>query len=243
MDSGAYAAYAGLLARTESLDSAASNLSNSSTTGFRAEREYFKSIVLGEDAPASQLGTGLNSFGVLGGNQIDLGQGELVSTGNVLDVAIQGSGFFAVLTPQGIRYTRDGSFQRASDGSLQNQSNEPVLNSLNKPILVPPGDISVGSDGSVSVDGAITGGIGVFAIDRNELVPEGKNKYRNLGKPAVPVSTATVRQHYLEASNQSVIQGSMQLLLVQRQAEMMQKALTIFQGTFDKTASEELPKV
>ncbi len=243
MDSGAYAAYAGLLARAESLDSAASNLSNSSTTGFRAEREYFKSIVLGKDAPDSQMGTGLNSFGVLGGNQIDLGQGELVSTGNVLDVAIQGTGFFAVLTPQGIRYTRDGSFQRSSDGSLQTQSNESVLNSLNKPISVPSGDISVGSDGSVSIDGAISGQIGIFALDRRELAPEGKNKYRNLGKTAAPSVGATVRQHYLEASNQSVIQGSMQLLLVQRQAEMMQKALTIFQGTFDKTASEDLPKI
>lgn len=243
MDSGAYAAYAGLLARAESLDSAASNLANSSTTGFRAEREYFKAIVMGEEAPDSQMGTGLNSFGVLGGNQIDLGQGELVSTGNVLDVAIQGSGFFAVLTPQGIRYTRDGSFQRASDGTLQNQLNEPVLNSLNKPISLPPGDVSVGSDGSVSIDGAVSGQIGVFALDRKKLAPEGKNKYHNLGDSAVPVVGATVREHYLEASNQSVIQGSMQLLLVQRQAEMMQKALTIFQSSFDKPASEDLPKI
>jgi flagellar basal-body rod protein FlgF len=243
VDSGAYAAYAGLLARAEALDSAASNLSNSSTTGFRAEREYFKAIVMGEESPDSQLGTGLNSFGVLGGNQVDLGQGELTSTGNALDVAIQGSGFFAVQTPQGIRYTRDGSFQRASDGSLQTSAGEPVLNGLNKPISIPPGEISIGSDGAVSVDGAVSGQIGVFNLDRQQLAPEGKNKYRNAGKAAVPVVGATLRQHYLEASNQSVIQGSMQLLLVQRQAEMMQKALTIFQGSFDKSASEDLPRV
>ncbi len=243
MDSGAYAAYAGLLARTEALDSAASNLSNSSTTGFRAEREYFKAIVMGEESPDSQLGTGLNSFGVLGGNQIDLGQGELTSTGSGLDVAIQGSGFFAVLTPNGIRYTRDGSFQRSSDGSLMTQTNEPILDSLNKPVIVPPGEISIGSDGAVSVDGAVSGQIGIFSLERQQLAPEGKNKYRNVGKAAVPLTGGTVRQHYLEASNQDVIQGSMQLLLVQRQAEMMQKALTIFQTTFDKTASEDLPRV
>lgn len=243
MDSGAYAAYAGLLARAEALDSAASNLANSSTTGFRAEREYFKSIVMGESSPESQLGTGLNSFGVIGGNQVDLGQGVLTSTGNVLDVGIQGPGFFAVLTPQGIRYTRDGSFQRASDGTLQDQSNQPVLNALNKPIAVPPGEISIGSDGSVSVDGGISGQIGVFNLDREQLAPEGKNKYRNLGKTATSIAAPSLRQRYLEASNQDVIEGSMQLMLVQRQAEMMQKALSIFQTTFDKTASEDLPKV
>ncbi len=243
MDSGAYAAYAGLLARAEALDSAASNLANSSTTGFRAEREYFKSIVMGETSADSQLGTGLNSFGVIGGNQVDLGQGVLTSTGNVLDVGIQGAGFFAVLTPQGIRYTRDGSFQRAADGTLQDQSNEPVLNALNKPISVPPGEISIGSDGSVSVDGGISGQIGVFNLEREQMAPEGRNKYKNLGKSAIPVSAPAVRQRYLEASNQDVIEGSMQLMLVQRQAEMMQKALSIFQSTFDKTASEDLPKV
>lgn len=244
MDSGYYAAYSGLLARTEALDSAASNLSNSGTTGFRAERDYFKGAIVGEDALKSQMGTSLNSFGILGGNRIDLGQGQIASTQNPLDLAIQGSGFFAMSTPAGTRYTRDGSFQRGVDGTLETQSGAPILDIAGKPILLPEGDVAVGEDGAVSVNGDITGQLGIYEIAADQLSAEGTNKYRDLSTATPKLSvTAAVRQRYLEASNQDVIQGSLQLLLVQRQAEMMQKALSIFQTGFDKTATEDLPKV
>jgi flagellar basal-body rod protein FlgF/flagellar basal-body rod protein FlgG len=146
LDSGFYAAYSGLLARTEALDSAASNLANSSTTGFRAEREYFKGVITGPDASESQMGSSINDYGVLGGNRLDFGQGALSSTGNTLDVGIQGSGFFSVLTNNGTRYTRDGSFQRGIDGTLETQAGDAVLSPLGKAILLPVGEITVGRD-------------------------------------------------------------------------------------------------
>ena len=90
MDSGFYAAYTGLLARTEALDSAASNLANVNTTGFRAEREYFRGAILGPDAADSQVNTIVNDYGIVGGNEINLNQGSLAHTGNPLDVAIEG---------------------------------------------------------------------------------------------------------------------------------------------------------
>jgi len=243
MDSGSYAAYAGLLARAEALDSAASNLSNAGTTGFRAEREYFKGAIAGADALESQLGATLNNFSVLGGNIVDLGQGQLNATGNPLDVALMGGGFFAVMTPAGIRYTRDGSFQRAADGTLRTQSGAVVLDTRGRPIPLPEGDVAIGEDGAVSVDGDITGQLGIFDLSAEKLSPEGADRYRYLGE-APKLSTGTrVRQRNLESSNQDVIQGSLQLLIVQRQAEMMQKALSIFEGSFDKTASEDLPRV
>ncbi len=243
MGSGFYAAYSGLLARTEALDSAASNLANSSTTGFRAEREYFKGIVTGLESSESQLGSTVNNYGVLGGNRLDFGQGALSSTGNALDVGIQGSGFFSIQTSNGVRYTRDGSFQRRNDGTLETQGGDDVLNLLGKAILLPVGDVTVGRDGAISVDGSIAGQIGLFDFQPQDLSPEGTNKYRNLGSIPRLATESNIRQHYLESSNQDVIQGSVQLLLVQRQAEMMQKALTIFQGSFDKPATEDLPKV
>ena len=75
-----------------------SNLSNAGTKGFRAEREYFRNAIMGPDALNSQLNRTVNDFGVLGGNRLDLGQGPLVPTGNPLDLAIEGSGFFAIQT-------------------------------------------------------------------------------------------------------------------------------------------------
>lgn len=245
MSSGFYAAFSGWLARSEALDSAASNLANAGTQGFRAEREYFRSALMGPDALGDQLDSTVNNFGVLGGNQLDLGQGALTATGNPLDVAIQGQGFFVIQTKNGVRYTRDGSFQRAADGTLTTTQGEPVLNPLNRPIRVPTGDIIIGADGAISVDGAVAGNLGIFNFaSAQSITPEGTNRYAPAnGATAQPATGAMLRQGSLEGSNQDVIQGTMQLILAQRQAEMMQKALTLFNNDFDKTAAEQLPKV
>ncbi len=122
MDSGYYAAFSGWLARSQALDVAAGNLANAGTAGYRAERDYFRSAILGPDVLDSQLNTTVNAFGVLGGSRLDLGQGALTPTGNPVDLAIEGDGFFAIQTKQGVRYTRDGQFERAQDGTLTTQA-------------------------------------------------------------------------------------------------------------------------
>src|ERR1700757_5267385 len=109
MDSGYYAAMTGLVARSQALDKAASNLANTQTPGYRAEREYFRSVLLGPDALDSQLGKTVNNYGLLGGDRLNLAQGPLQQTGNPLDLAIEGQGFFQIQTASGLRYTRDGS--------------------------------------------------------------------------------------------------------------------------------------
>jgi len=245
MDSGYYAAFAGLVARTQALDTASSNLANAQTTGYRAEREYFRSVLLDPLGGDSQLGGTVNNFGVLGGDRLDLKQGLLTSTGNALDLAIEGQGFFAVQTPHGIRYTRDGSFHRGSNGQLVTASGEPVLSNQSKPIAVPPGQVSIGLNGDVSVAGATAATVGVFAFQPlTQLTPEGSNRYRAPDKVQPVIDTAaTIQQGSLESANQDVIQGSLDLLVMQRQAETMQRALTIFHTDFNKTAAEELPRV
>jgi flagellar basal-body rod protein FlgF/flagellar basal-body rod protein FlgG len=244
MDSGYYAAFSGLLARTQALDSAASNLANANTTGFRAEREYFRGAIMGPDALGSQLNTTVNSYGIIGGNSINLNQGALAHTGNALDMAIEGAGFFAIQTAAGVRYTRDGAFQRSRTGQLVTAQGEPVLNAAGKPIQVPTGEISIGTDGVISSGGAAFGGVGIFTFPASTpLVPDGVNRYSaDPGKATISLG-ASVHQGSLEGSNQDVIQGSLQLIVMQRQAEMMQKALTVFHTDFDKTATEDLPRV
>ena len=76
MDSGYYAAMTGLVARTQALDTAAANLANAQTPGYRAEREYFRSVLLGPDAGDSQLGRTVNNYGLLGGDQPEHGAGR-----------------------------------------------------------------------------------------------------------------------------------------------------------------------
>jgi flagellar basal-body rod protein FlgF len=245
MDSGYYAAMTGLVARTQALDTAASNLANAQTPGYRAEREYFRSVLLGPDATDSQLGGTVNNYGLLGGDRLSLAQGALQQTANPLDLAIEGQGFFAVQTTAGLRYTRDGSFHRARDGQLVTQTGEPVLSAAGKPISLPPGEVTVGADGSVSVAGGTVAAVGLFSFPAGtELSAEGANRYLapTGAKPAL-AAAVTVHQGELESANEDVVQGSLDLMVMQRQAEMMQKALTIFHTDFNKFATEELPKV
>jgi len=245
MDSGYYAAMTGLVARTQALDTAAANLANAQTPGYRAEREYFRSALLGPDALSSQLGRTVNNYGLLGGDQLSMAQGALQSTGNPLDLAIEGQGFFQIQTANGLRYTRDGSFHRSSGGQLVTSAGEPVLSSAGKAITLPPGEISVGSDGVLSAAGGAVATIGIFTFGKGaQLTPEGADRYvAPSGAAPIVAKDASIHQGALEAANQDVVQGSLDLIVMQRQAEMMQKALTVFHTEFNRIATEDLPKI
>jgi flagellar basal-body rod protein FlgF/flagellar basal-body rod protein FlgG len=250
MDSGLYSAYTGLLARTQALDTAANNLANAGTVGFRAQRDYFRSVLAGsvDQSSPSQVGDAVNDFGILGGNLIDQGEGAITATGNPLDLALDGQGFFAVQTPQGVQYTRDGAFMRSAAGVLETQQGDAVLDPSGQPITVPTGEISVGPDGSISVTtpegSAIAGQVGVYGFPADAaLVAVGTNNFTAPdGVTATAVATP-IREGSLEGANLDAVHGTMQLILVQRQAEMMQKALNVFNNDFDKTAAEDLGRV
>ena len=245
MDSGYYAAMTGLVARNQALDTAAANLANVQTPGYRAEREYFRSVLLGPGALDSQLGRTVNNYGLLGGDTLSMKQGALQPTGNPLDLAIEGEGFFQIQTTNGTRYTRDGSFHRAQSGLLVTSAGEPVLSSQRKVIAVPPGEVGVGTDGTLSVDGGAVAIVGVFNFAAGtNITAEGANRYV-APKDAVPAlaKNSSIHQGALEAANEDVVQGSLDLIMMQRQAEMMQRALTVFHTEFNKFAAEDLPRV
>jgi len=245
MDSGFYAAMSGLVARAQGLDTAAANLANAHTPGYRAEREFFRSVVLGVESHHSELGLAVNNYGMLGGDRLSMAQGALQHTGNPLDLAISGEGFFQIQTANGLRFTRDGSFHRSQSGTLVTSSGEPVLSTANKPIPVPPGEVSVGADGVLSVAGGAVATVGVFTFPSGtQLTAKGANRYASrTGIPSALSNNSEVRQGSIEGANQDAIQGTLNLMMMQRQAEMMQKTLTIFHTDFNKFASEDLPRV
>jgi flagellar basal-body rod protein FlgF/flagellar basal-body rod protein FlgG len=266
MDSGLYAAYTGLLARTQALDTAANNLANAGTAGFRAEKDFFRGVMvdnLSGLTSDSQVGSTVNDYGILGGNMLDFTQGQIATTGNPLDLALEGDGFFAVQTGQTVqagingqpdqivpllKYTRQGNFSRSATGLLEDSEGHPVLDTQQRPIVIPTGDIQVSSSGTVSIatpaGSTVVGQLGVFTFpDKRILTADGTNRLSAPGTAKPVAGTATIRQGALEGSNEDAIQGTMQLVLVQRQTEMMQKALSVFNTDFDKVATEELPKV
>jgi flagellar basal-body rod protein FlgF/flagellar basal-body rod protein FlgG len=180
------------------------------------------------------LGRTVNNFGLLGGDRLNMAQGALAQTGNPLDLAIEGEGFFQVQTPNGPRYTRDGSFHRAPGGLLVTADGTPVLSAAGKTIAVPPGEPSVGANGALSVAGGVVATVGVFSFPVGAyLTPEGANRYvAPSGIDPKVAASASIHQGAIEQSNQDVIQGTMDLIVMQRQAEMMQRALTVFHTEF-----------
>jgi flagellar basal-body rod protein FlgF len=246
MDSGFYAASTALMARTATLDTIANNLANASTVGFRAERDVFSSVLANAGTTStSPLDSVINSYGIMSGTMSDVKQGELQKTGNPLDLAIEGPGYFTVQTASGQMYTRDGGFQMSSGGRLVDGSGNAVLGDTGQPITLPPGGIAISPDGTISSNGAVAGKLKIVEFPAGtELSNIGNTDFA--APPNVQPTAATnssVRQGSLEASNVNPVSSMIQLVEAQRSAEMMQRALTMFNSEMDKTASQDLPKV
>lgn len=244
MNSGLYAAFAGLKARTMALDVAANNLANAETAGFRAHRPFYRSLVaqLGR-RPLAPLNQAINNFGVLGGAAVDLQQGLLERTGGDLDLAIEGPGFFVLQTPAGERYTRNGNFHLSPSGQLLSASGYPVLGEAG-PVQISGGPVSFAADGTVSIRDAVAGRLRLVEFaEGTPLRPEGNS---HLDAPAGAATAAVesgMRQGFLEASNMNPVAGAVGMIALQRQAEALQRTLSVFHTEFNRTAVEDLPRV
>jgi flagellar basal-body rod protein FlgF len=244
VDSGFYAACAGLRAQSQALEVSAHNLANLNTTGFRGQQTNFQSLMAtsGPTVP-TLLNLATNNFGVLEGTHLDMTAGNLQATGNPLDVGIEGTGFFAVQTAAGTRYTRNGSFQVSSSGLLVTAAGDPVLSDVRlgakSAINLPAGAISIASDGTISVNGAVAGTIQLVDFaPGTSLNSEGGTLLSAPAGSATPVVAPTVKQGSLESSNVNSVTSVVSLIVVQRQAEMLQRAMSLFDSELNRTATD-----
>jgi len=244
MDSGYYAACTALVARTQALDTIANNLANASTIGYRAEKTVFSSVLADASGSAgTPLDRAINQYGVMGDTALDLSQGALQKTGNELDVAIQGSGYFVVQTDKGDVYTRNGAFQVSGKGQLVTSNGDPVMGD-GGPISLVPGHVSISPDGTISSKGAVSGKLKIVEFPpATKLQSHGSNYYTAPAGTEQEATDSDIRQGFLESSNVNPIMGMVELVTAQRSAEMMQRALAMFNQEMDKTATQDLPKV
>ena len=249
MDSGFYAACAGLRSQSQALEVSGHNLANLNTAGFRGQQTTFQSLVAASRPTVPNvLNLATNNFGVLEGTHLDLTAGNLEKTGNPLDVAIEGSGFFVVQTARGTRYTRNGSFQVSSAGQLVTSAGDLVLSDLKLKekgaISVPVGVVSIAPDGALSVNGAVAGNIQrVDFAPGTRLTPEGGSLLAAPEGSAQPTQQSQLKQGALESSNVNPITSVVTLIGVQRQAEMLQRCMSLFDTEFNHIASTDLAKV
>jgi flagellar basal-body rod protein FlgF len=249
MDSGYYAVSAGLAAQTQALELVAHNLANLGTTGYRGEQTTFRSLLAAHDLSGSGavsrnfINAAINNFGVLGGSRLDLKSGSVAPTGNPLDVAVAGSGFFAVQSAQGVLYTRDGSFHVSSTGQLVTSQGNTVLGEQG-PVTLPNGAVAISSDGTISVEGTVVDKLRLAEFPPGtSLTALGNATYSAPAGSALAAAGSSVMQGMLEGSNVSATEGVVQLLTVQRNAEMLGRAFSALDGQLNQIAVQDLPKV
>ncbi|HEX4067030.1 MAG TPA: flagellar basal-body rod protein FlgF [Acidobacteriaceae bacterium] len=244
MDSGYYAACTALISRTQELDTIANNLANVSTNGYRAEQDVFSEVLAtASNNSGSALDQAMNSYGIVSGTTLDQNQGALQKTGNDLDVAIEGGGYFEVQTADGPMYTRNGAFQISAHNQLITAQGDAVMGDGGA-ITLPSGPISISPDGTISSNGALVGKLKVVDFPAGTQIDSVGNAYYSAPAGTATASTdSSIRQGMLESSNVNAITGMVQLVTAQRSAEMMQRALSMFNSEIDKTATQDLPKV
>jgi flagellar basal-body rod protein FlgG len=234
MNRGIYTATSGGIAALARLDAVSQNLANAGTTGYKAERLVFQVRPL-QRAPEVMGEIGLDPVLNRTAAQVvsvesvrDFSQGPVRQSGNALDVAISGEGFFAVATPRGERYTRQGSFARDRDGYLVTQHGERVQGDGGD-IQLGTGEVAIAEDGSVNVDRIPTGRLKVVSFgERPRLVPEGATLYAPAPNAAgTPLGSDAVRLQpgAIEASNVDAVTSLIELVDVARGFESYMQAM------------------
>lgn len=211
----------------ETLDLLANNLANASAAGFKADREFYNTYVSAEAAAAAD-GDG-SLMPVVERQWTDFAQGAVVATGNPLDLAIQGRGFFVALSPGGPLLTRDGSFRLSLTGSLETRSGYPLRGQDGKPIeLDPSQSIEFTPEGEVKQGGEAVARLDLVDVkDLAALSRHGMNYYDLPASGAVPAGAAQLRQSSIEAANFQPAESAARLVSVMRQFEILQRAVSI----------------
>ena len=244
MDSGFYAACTGLLAKTDALDLAASNMANLSTSGYKAQLEFYRSLEASTGTRRlSPLNQAVNDYGVLGGAAADMKTGEFQKTGNDLDLALEGQGFFVVKTPAGMRYTRNGSFHTDAAGRLLTATSDEVMGEQG-PVELPGGTITISSDGTISQQGAVVATMKFVTFKPGtSLTAEGNSYYQAPAGSEQPADDPRLSQGMLESSNLNPVVSAVSLVTLQRHAQLLEQALSIFHSVFNSAPAQDLSRV
>lgn len=221
MDIGIYYATWGCQAQGRRFDIIANNLANVNTTGFK------KDVVRFDEALQEAVAT-------------DLRQGDTKQTGNPLDLALEGDGFFEVKTQGGTRYTRSGNFSLNADGFLVTQGGDPVMGA-NGPIPINGNDVEIDTEGQVTVDGAVVDTLSVVTFAQpGGLRKEGFSSFANdlNQRPNKDPEEIVVKQGCLEESNVVVVEEMTRMIEALRSYESYQKVLQTFDETTHKSVNE-----
>lgn len=201
------------------LETTANNVANQTTAGFKAERVQFREYLARIEGDTS--GDPLVSLVYDADSYTDFSAGGIEPTYAPLDFALEGDGFFAVETPDGVAYTRDGRFSVNVDGEIVTRGGARVLGVGGGPLVVDPeaGPLTVTAEGELQQQGAVLGALGVYDFaDRTALRKGGDNLFRTDAE-ASAVAAPRVRQGFVETSNVAPIAAMTDMIEIMRAYE------------------------
>jgi flagellar basal-body rod protein FlgF len=227
MDLGLFIAASGMVAEQTRQDQLSNDLANASTPGYKPDatpQRSFGELLLRNSANGQAIGT-MSTGVALGKTYTDMAPAGMQSTGEPLDFGIVGAGFFAVQTPQGTRYTRDGQFTASAQGQLVTAAGQNVLSQSGAPIKVQAG-------GAVPASA-----LGVFNVPN--AVKQGENLFSgNATTGAAPGTLGTVREGVLEESGVNPTTAMVEMVGSLRTFQSGQQAIQAIDQTLQAAATQ-----
>jgi flagellar basal-body rod protein FlgF len=258
----------GAMAQTARLDTIANNLANVNTPGFKRDSQMFREYLSAYEKepgvievpriPASiesfyDMQGGDKSYVDLNGTHTDFSQGFMRQTGNALDVAIEGDGFFEVLTPDGIRLTRAGNFSLDSEGKVVTKDGYAVLRDdgaggdpTARVLKTTGGSVSISATGQVVSGNDEIGKLSILSVANKDSLQKTGNglfAFKDNMTPELSVATeAKIQQGFLEGSNVNSIREMTDMITATRTFESAQKAIQAY-DEMHKRLVNEVPKL
>lgn len=262
---GVYTALSGAMAQSLKMDTIANNMANVNTPAFKRDQQLFQEYVTAHEkeppvTPIPRDVASIESFyDMQGGDKAfvdakgtftDFSQGGLKHTGNQFDVALDGKGFFEVMTPNGVRLTRAGNFTLDGNGQLVTKDGYPVLLSGGEGGADPAarvirvegsGNFNVADNGDITFGDQALGRLSVVEVlNPDSLMKQGQNLYgfkANMAPELQTIAVPSMKQGFVEGSNVNIVQEMTDMIQTQRVFESTQKAISAYDSMADKAVN------
>lgn len=243
MIKGLYTAASSMLANQNKMSLISNNLANVNTTGYKKDegiQESFPEMLISrieKDKKPREIGS-LGTGTRLQETYTDLTQGSLYATGNELDLAIDGDGYFVVETPEGIRYTRNGNFTLNDNGQIVTNQGYLVMGEEGPMQTISGRNIQIDGSGQLYLDNLRGDSFLVVNFtNTDQLTKIGDNLYTSQVAGEEELADFQIRQGYLENSNVNVVQEMVKMIETNRYYTANQKVITAYDSTLDKVVN------
>ncbi|MCM1087652.1 MAG: flagellar hook-basal body protein [Muribaculaceae bacterium] len=251
---GLYTAYTGMINEQHRMDVMTNNLANASTVGFKKEgatSQSFDSVLAYKIKDTSEPGNlpkriGNMTLGVkTGENYVDYSGGPFRVTGNDLDLALTGNGFFTIeytnkAGETSTKYTRDGNFTMTTQGYIVTQDGDYLLNESGRHIRIDPNlEVTIDRRGDIYQDDAYVDSIQLTDFENYDYLERyGENYFQPVDGAEIIDAETEIRSGYLEMANLSVVTEMVNMITIQRQYEANQKVITTYDSTLEPAVNQ-----